>query len=73
MFTKLKNYDASSAHLPFHMCKQQATSDEKPQTQIVNIEIRQQEKKELVRWARGVQTHNRLRALVAIQQSPTAQ
>ncbi len=73
MYTKLKNYDGSSAHLSFTMFslsfQTQSLTVAKPQTETVSIETRQQEKKELRRWVRGVQTHNRLRALVAIQQS----
>ncbi len=71
MFSKLKNFDsnATSTYLRiFHMVP---TNDEQfvhraiePETSL-NHELRQQEKKELQRWVRSVQTHTRLRALSA--------
>lgn len=81
MFDKLRNYDVPKPHgLPFSVLinpfqrqhlqiNQVMEQTPQPIEHPVTSEIRNQEKQELRKWVRGVQTHNRLRALAAVQQS----
>lgn len=81
MFDKLRSYDAAKPPcLPFSVLvnpfqpqqfQVNQVIEQTPQLieDTVSSEVRNQEKQELNKWLRGVQTHNRLRALVAVQQS----